>query len=245
MGHASASDLLAHFHCAIKGFQLNKIVQVSIDGPNVNWKFLEQFQSELKRKSNVTLMNVGSCGLHVVNGAFQDSAKASGWEIDKLLLSAYCLFKDTPARHEDFTTGTKASDFPIKFCKHQWLEKVPVRERLTKMLPDLCQYVKAIKEGTVPDPKIKLYETIKQCCANHLVPARLAFFLSVSEKITRFLTQYQTDKPMLPFLYSDLFKFVKDLMGWFMNSDKMAGVTSMYQLLKIDVQAKENHSVYS
>jgi len=38
----------------------------------------EHFQSELKRNSNVTLMNVGSCGLHVVNGAFQDGAKASG-----------------------------------------------------------------------------------------------------------------------------------------------------------------------
>jgi len=77
------------------------------------------------------------------------------------------------------------------------------------------------------------YETIKQCCANHLVPVRLA------------LTQYQTDKPMLPFMCSDLFKVVKDLMGRFMKSDKMAGVTSVYQLLKIDVQAKEDHNVYS
>jgi len=97
------------------------------------------------------------------------------------------------------------------------------------MLRDLRQYVKAVKEGTVPDPKTKSYETIKQCCANHLVPVRLAFFLSVSEKITRFLTQYQTDKPMLPFMCSDLFKVVKDLMGRFMKSDKMAGVTSVYQ----------------
>ena len=177
--------------------------------------------------------------------SFQDGAKASGWEIDKLLSSAYWLFKDTPARREDFTTVTKASDFPMKFCKHRWLENVPVCERFIKMLPDLRQYVKAVKEGTVPDPKTKSYETIKQCCANHLVPVRLAFFLSVSEKITRFLTQYQTDKPMLPFMCSDLFKVVKDLMGRFMKSDKMAGVTSVYQLLKIDVQAKEDHNVYS
>ena len=173
--------------------------------------------------------NVGSCGLHVVNGAFQDGAKASGWEIDKLLSSAYWLFKDTPARREDFTTVTKASEFPMKFCKYRWLENVPVCERFIKMLRDLRQYVKAVKEGTVPDPKTKSYETIKQCCANHLVPVRLAFFLSVSEKITRFLTQYQTDKPMLPFMCSDLFKVVKDLMGRFMKSDKMAGVTSVYQ----------------
>jgi len=31
----------------------------------------------------------------------------------------------------------------------------------------------------------------------------------------------------------------------FIKSDKMVGVKSAYQLLKIDVQANENHSVYS
>jgi len=65
----------------------------------------------------------------------------------------------------------------------------------------------------------------------------------ISKQITQFLTQYQTDKPMLPFLYSDLFQVVKDLMGWFIKSDKVAGVKSAYQLLKIDVQAKENNGV--
>jgi len=34
-------------------------------------------------------------------------------------------------------------------------------------------------------------------------------------------------------------------MGRFLKSDKMAGVTSVNQLLKIDVQAKENDNVYS
>jgi len=34
-------------------------------------------------------------------------------------------------------------------------------------------------------------------------------------------------------------------MGRFLKSDKMAGVTSVNQLLKIDVQTKENHNVYS
>jgi len=104
-----------------------------------------------------------------------------------------------------------------------------VCERIIEMLPDLRKYVKAVTEGKVPYPKTKSYETIKQCCANHLVPVRLAFFLMVSKQITRFLTQYQTDKPMLPFLCSDLFQVVTDLMGRFIKSDKMVGVKSAYQ----------------
>jgi len=120
-----------------------------------------------------------------------------------------------------------------------------VCERIIEMLPDLCKYVKAVTEGKMPDPKTKSYETFKQCRANHLVPVRFALFLTVSKQITRFLTQYQTDKPMPPFLCSDLFHVGKDLMEWFIKSDKTAGVKSAYQLLKIDVQAKENHSVDS
>jgi len=54
MGCAAATDLLSHFHSALMGFQLNTILQVSMNGPNVNWKFLEHFQSELKRNSNAT-----------------------------------------------------------------------------------------------------------------------------------------------------------------------------------------------
>ena len=115
----------------------------------------------------------------------------------------------TPARREDFTTVTETKNFPMKFCKHTWLENVPVCERIIEMLPDLRKYVKAVTEGTVPDHKTKSYETIK-CCANHFVPVRLAFLLTVSKQITRFLTQYQTDKPMLPFLCSDLFQVVKE-----------------------------------
>ena len=63
-----------------------------------------------------------------------------------------------------------------------------------------------------------------------------------------FLDGIQTDHTIsdsIPFLCSDLFQIVKDLMGQFIKSDKMTGVKSVYQLLKIDVQAKENHSVYS
>ena len=67
MGHATADDVVDHFRSALEGLHLNQILQISMDGPNVNWKFLEIFQGELKRESNVMLLNVGSCGLHVVH----------------------------------------------------------------------------------------------------------------------------------------------------------------------------------
>jgi len=47
-----------------------------------------------------------------------------------------------------------------------------------------------------------------------------------------FLDGIQTDHTIsdsIPFLCSDLFQIVKDLMGQFIKSDKMTGVKSVYQ----------------
>ena len=75
-------DVANHFRSALEGLRLNQIWQISMGGPNVNWKFLEKFQGELKREFNVMLLSVGSCGLHVVHGAFKDGSEASGWDVE-------------------------------------------------------------------------------------------------------------------------------------------------------------------
>ena len=89
MGHATADNVVDHFRTGLEGLRLKQILQISMDGPNVNWKFLEKFQGELKREFDIMLLNVGSCGLHVVHGAFKDGLKASGWEVDRFMGSAY------------------------------------------------------------------------------------------------------------------------------------------------------------
>jgi len=147
MGHATADDVVAHFRSALEGLLLNQILQISMDGPNVNWKFFEKFQGELKREFNVMLLNVGSCGLHVVHGAFKYGSKASGWDVDRFMGSAYWLFKDTPARREDYESTAGCKTFPVKFCQHRWLENGPVCERLIALLPHLEKYVKSVAEG--------------------------------------------------------------------------------------------------
>ena len=38
MGHATADEVVEHFRSALKGLRLNQILQISMDGPNVNWK---------------------------------------------------------------------------------------------------------------------------------------------------------------------------------------------------------------
>ena len=70
-----------------------------MDGPNVNWKMLDLTVED--RNSNETypnLLDVGSCNLHVVHGAFRTGMKQTGWGIDLLLKSSYSHLHETPAR---------------------------------------------------------------------------------------------------------------------------------------------------
>ena len=52
----------------------------------------------------------------------------------------------------------------------------------------------------------KLYDTLKAAVLDELVIAKLGFFSCLAGMCKPFLTVYQTDRPMIPFLYGDLFK---------------------------------------
>jgi len=78
-----------------------------------------------------------------------------------MLRSAYQLFKDTPARRENYTSVTGSSTFPLKFVAHRWVENVPVLERVIDILPSLKQYVKSVDEKKLKSPGTKSFETVK------------------------------------------------------------------------------------
>lgn len=66
LGRASAADISVAFKEATRDISPKKILQVSMDGPYVNYKFLREFKEELKVFSENQLLNIGSCGLHTV-----------------------------------------------------------------------------------------------------------------------------------------------------------------------------------
>lgn len=74
LGRSRASDLLAAFKEGISGLKTNKLLQISMDGPNVNWAFLREIKKQLTERE---LLELGSCGLHSVHGAFKDGIIAT------------------------------------------------------------------------------------------------------------------------------------------------------------------------
>ena len=72
-----------------------------MDGPNVNWKFYTDLTKECNSEELPQLLNIGSCGLHIVHGGLQKGVNEFGWKLGHLMRSLWQLFHDTPARRED------------------------------------------------------------------------------------------------------------------------------------------------
>ena len=73
-----------------------KILQVSMDGPNLNKAFLSMLNEEHQTNESSTLIDIGTCCLHTINGSLQMGAKATDWNLKKLLSSMYQIFHESP-----------------------------------------------------------------------------------------------------------------------------------------------------
>ena len=45
VGHSRSNDLLEHFLLGLQSLDKAKLIQVSMDGPNVNWAFFEELHN--------------------------------------------------------------------------------------------------------------------------------------------------------------------------------------------------------
>ena len=60
------------------GLQAKNIIQVIRDGPSVNWKFYGELKKKVNTDHGTTLINSGSCGLHVEQNSFKRGIDATG-----------------------------------------------------------------------------------------------------------------------------------------------------------------------
>ena len=64
LGHNRADDLLSNFNDVFKNIDNSKFLQVSMDGPSTNIKFLNSLKKERENNELLELIDIGSCNLH-------------------------------------------------------------------------------------------------------------------------------------------------------------------------------------
>lgn len=243
LGHADAVSVVGALKEGIYklGVGMENLLQLGMDGPNINWKVFRDLGDEIRLEKDTDLLNVGSCGLHVVHGAFKCAVESTQWELMDILKAAYYVFNNTSARRADFQQLTGCEKFPLKFAVHRWVENVPVIERMLEVLPALCQYLRAVKEKKLPNPGTHSFNILMSECLNPLLIVKLKFALGFAQAVQPFLVKYQTDKPALPFLVEDLHQMIKSLLSRFIKGDCMSRVQSCASLRKGEFAERENH----
>ncbi|XP_041775449.1 uncharacterized protein LOC121595491 [Anopheles merus] len=216
---------------------LNNVIQLSMDGPNVNWRLMKDLCEELRNLRGVPsfdLLNIGSCGLHAIHNAFKNGMKHTEWNIDEFLTSLYYLFKDFPLRRADYKETTGSNLFPLKFCPIRWIENLNVAERASKMIPYLKVYVAAVKNQR--DKKLKEghhsfkrsfaavaqsrpFAVIEKTISDEMLSPKLAFFISSAGCVEPFLREFQCDAPMAPFLFDELTSITHSIMSKVLKSE--------------------------
>lgn len=233
---ATAKDLLETFTTTMAnlGLPLNHILQVSVDGPNVNLKFLRDLQDSIGNEldGNGKLFDTGTCPLHVVQGAYKTAHTTVGWKIHEFLRSLYYLFRDFPVRRAEYTLKTASEVFPLKFCQVRWVENSRVLQRAIEMFPSLVKYVSAVEKNP---PNSQCYVRVKEALKDKLLFAKLEFLLSVSLQLEPFLTKFQSNDALFPLLYQDTLSLLIGIGTRILKKNVVEDIKSGVQLTNVDV----------
>ena len=91
------------------------VLQLSMDGPNVNWEVLNILHRLRQEGGYAAIFDIGSCGLHIIHGAFKTGFKSQGWELDKILKAMHWLFEKSTARREVYMRLCDFDKFAFEF----------------------------------------------------------------------------------------------------------------------------------
>ena len=112
LGHTTHKDLLTHFNNIVKGLEPPKLYQISMDGPNVNFKFHDEFTSSLTETVLHSL---------IVHGSLKTGEAVTEWKLKKVLNAAHRILHDSSARREDYNSATGSSVYPLNFCSTRYI----------------------------------------------------------------------------------------------------------------------------
>ena len=120
----NAKNLFNSLMSSLQNLLLERLLQLSMDGPNTNWSVLKLLQEGCCEK-NCPNIDIGSCSLHVVHGAFKSGTEATNWDLKKIMKDMWKIFDDSTARQYIYITICEVNEFPVRYCLYNfWIPLV-------------------------------------------------------------------------------------------------------------------------
>ena len=235
LGSCKAVDLLEHLNKGLGSAKFDKLVSLSMDGPNVNWAMLRdlKIQRSVEFPDAPELIEFGSCALHVVHNALKSGHQASKWSVFKYLRSSYYLFNGFPSRKSQYTSITNSTIFPQKFCVTRWVQNGSSSLKAQEILGNVKKYIDTVEKL----PSSKVFGEVKDMLKDPLLSAKLGFFHGLASHLEKFLVPYQSERPMVPFLYDDLLYLIKSMLKRILCKDAYDGIKDASDLFKLNLDS--------
>ena len=143
-----------------------------------------------------------------------------------------------------FSHSQQLTSFAIGFCLivfFRWVENSKSAARLIEIwdnIGKLLTFWKSLPKSK--RPKCKSYETLKVAFDDHLMIPKLQFFNYVANIVEPFLRKYQTDQPMVPFLFFDLKDTVTKLFEIIIKPEVLEKCKTWSKMKQIDFSESDN-----
>ena len=122
----------------------------------------------------------------------------------------------------------------------RWLENKKVADRLIELRDNIRQPSKFWdKFPKSKQPQSKSCKNVQEAINDPFTLAKRKFFSFVSDIVEPFLKKYQSDKPMIPFMYEDLKDLVSRLLELFVKPTIHEKNKTGKKMMKLDLCDKE------
>lgn len=181
---------------------------LSSDGPNVNKKVFRLI-NENKKGTNSSLLDLGSCNIHIIHNAFLKGVESFYPELQIFLVSIVYFFKDWPTRSFDYETVQLLKKVPkhhfIKHISTRWLTMGPAVIRVLEQLPAIQHYFNVYLPKNKPELlKNKHSKIIRDCVNEPDFKTRLLFIKEIVNIFTNFTKKFQKEEPLIHIIYDEL-----------------------------------------
>ena len=111
----NAENFNAELNAALHELPTKNMLQQSMDGPNTNWKVLDLLNKQQSNMKVPPLLDIASCGLHVIHGAFRTGVESTSSDLKKILKGMWQIFHDSPEETFTYEKIIVCEEFPLTY----------------------------------------------------------------------------------------------------------------------------------
>ena len=128
------------------GLDLNLLLALGINDPNVNNSFKSKLAKELQKRGAAHFLDVVTCSIHIANNAFSEGIKClkNSVKVDQFPIDLHFFVKLSATRREDYRGVSESTDvtmhYVIKHFQTNWLSLDKVLGRIIEQYENLKEH---------------------------------------------------------------------------------------------------------